>query len=104
MSQKTANQRIRQNPKFAQLVASRTRFAVLLSLVVLIPYYSFMMLTAFNPAFLAQPIAPGSVISIGWPIGIVLVVGSWLLTGLYVRRANGEFDQLNAEILKDSAK
>ena len=104
MSKDSIQARIRANPKFAEMVGKRTRFAIILSLVVLVPYYTFMMITAFNPAWLAQPISDGSVITIGWPIGVVLVVGSWLTTGIYIRRANGEFDTLNGQILKESAK
>ncbi len=104
MSQDNIQARIRSNPKFAEMVGKRTRFAIILSLVVLVPYYTFMMLTAFNPAFLAQPISEGNIITIGWPIGVILVVGSWLTTGIYIRRANGEFDTLNEQILKESAK
>lgn len=102
MSQSTIQTRIRQNPKFAEMVSKRTRLAVLLSLIVLVPYYTFMMITAFRPALLALPISEGSIISIGWPIGVILVVGSWLTTGVYIRRANGEFDRLNQEILEEA--
>ncbi|MDP2882222.1 MAG: DUF485 domain-containing protein [Azonexus sp.] len=104
MSKSSVQAKIRSNPKFAEMVGKRTRFAIILSLVVLVPYYTFMMLTAFNPAFLAQPIGEGSVITIGWPIGVILVVGSWLTTGIYIRRANGEFDSLNEQVLKESHK
>lgn len=96
--------RIQANPKFAELVGKRTRFAILLSLLVLVPYYSFMMIVAFNPALLAQPLGEGWVTSIGFPIGAALVIGSWLLTGVYIRRANGEFDALNEEILAEARK
>ena len=81
---------------------SRTRFALVLSLLVLVPYYSFMMIVAFNPGLLHRTLGEGVVATIAWPIGVALVVGSWLLTGVYIRRANGEFDQLNQEILKES--
>ncbi len=104
MSQPNIQARIRSNPKFAEMVGKRTRFAIILSLVVLVPYYSFMMITAFNPAWLAQPISEGNIITLGWPIGVVLVVGSWLTTGIYISRANGEFDALNEQILRESAK
>ncbi len=40
----------------------------------------------------------------GWPVGAVLIVGSWLLTGIYIRRANGEFDALNEQILREARK
>jgi len=104
MSQNSIHARIRSNPKFAEMVGKRTRFAIVLSLIVLVPYYTFMMITAFNPALLAQPISEGSIITLGWPIGVILVVGSWLTTGIYISRANGEFDTLNEQILKESHK
>lgn len=104
MHQSTIQTRIRQNPKFAEMVSKRTRLAILLSLIVLVPYYTFMMITAFNPALLAQPISDGSIITIGWPVGAILVIGAWLTTAVYIRRANGEFDQLNKEILDEASK
>jgi uncharacterized membrane protein (DUF485 family) len=104
MSQENIHAKIRSNPKFAEMVDKRTRFAIILSLVVLVPYYAFMMITAFNPALLAQPLAEGGVLTVGWPIAAVLVVGGWLLTGVYIRRANGEFDELNQQILQEARK
>jgi uncharacterized membrane protein (DUF485 family) len=100
----TVQARIRRNPKFAKLVSRRTRLAVLLSSVVLVPYYTFMMVTAFKPALLAQPISEGSIITIGWPIGALIIIGAWLTTAVYIRRANGEFDKLNQEILAEAAQ
>jgi len=103
MSQPSIQQRIRQHPKFAELVARRTRFALVLSLVVLVPYYSFMMVVAFNPAILHKTLGD-SVITIAWPLGALLVIGSWLLTGIYIRRANGEFDELTQDVLKEASR
>ncbi len=104
MSDTSIQSRIRQNPKFKELVSKRTRLAIVLSLIVLVPYYAFMMVTAFNPALLATPLGEGTVLTIGWPIAAILIVGSWLLTGLYISRANGEFDELNQQILKEASK
>ncbi|WP_150429623.1 DUF485 domain-containing protein [Dechloromonas sp. CZR5] len=104
MSQQNIQAKIRSNPKFAELVGKRTRFAIILSLVVLVPYYSFMMVTAFNPGLLAKPLAEGSVMTWGWPLAALMVVGGWLLTGVYISRANGEFDDLNQQILKEAQK
>jgi uncharacterized membrane protein (DUF485 family) len=103
MTSTTVQQRIRQNPKFADLVARRTRFALVLSLFVLVPYYSFMMIVAFNPSVLHQTLGDG-VTTIAWPLGALLVIGSWLLTGVYIRRANGEFDELTQDVLKETAQ
>ena len=93
-------ERIRNNPKFDQLVTTRSRFAWLLTAIVLGIYFTFIMIVAFNPKLLATPIFEGGVASIAWPIGVGMILLFWLMTGLYVRRANGEFDDIIAEIIK----
>ena len=104
MSNSNINAKIRSNPKFAELVGKRTRFAIILSLIVLVPYYSYMLLVSLQPQLFSAKISDGSVITIGWPIAALIVVGGWLLTGVYVSRANGEFDSLTNEVLKEARK
>ena len=93
-------ERIRRNPKFDELVSKRSRFAWLLTAVVLGLYSIFIMIVACNPTLLATPIREGGVASIAWPIGASLILLFWLMTGLYVRRANSEFDDINSEIIR----
>lgn len=95
-------ERVRNNPKFQEFVRRRSRFALLLSAAVLVSYYGFMMVVAFAPRLLNTPLGEGWTTSIGWPIGASLIVGSWLLTGWYIHRANGEFDALNVEIIREA--
>ena len=104
MSQPSIQAKIRSNPKFAEMVGKRTRFAILLSLVVLVPYYTFMYLVSMQPQIFGAKLSEGGVLTIGWVIAALFVVGGWLLTGVYISRANGEFDRLNAEILKEARK
>ena len=104
MSQNNIHAKIRANPKFAEMVGKRSRFAVLLSLIVLVPYYTFMLLTSLKPELFTATLSETSVITIGWPIAAVIVIVGWLLTGVYISRANGEFDSLNEQILKDARK
>ncbi len=95
-------ERIRSNPKFQQLVRTRGRFAWTLSAVVLAAFYGFVMVVAFQPALLARPVAEGSALTLGVAAGLLIFVSFWLLTALYVRRANSEFDALTAEIVKEA--
>ena len=104
MSKDSIQVKIRANPKFAELVGKRTRFAIILSLVVLVPYYSFMFLVSTQPQFFATKLAEGGIVTIGWPIAALIIIGGWLLTGVYVSRANGEFDRITAEVLKEANK
>lgn len=96
--------RIRANPKFDQLVKTRSRFAWTLAFIVLAVFYGFVMLVAFRPAVLARPVAEGSMLTIGVAIGLFIFVSFWLLTAAYVRRANGEFDALTADIIQEARK
>ena len=95
--------KILKNPKYQELQSKRNSFGVLLSILMLVVYYGYIALIAFNKPFLAQPLGAG-VTTIGVPIGMAVIVFTIVITGIYVRRANGEFDQLTKEILKDAAK
>lgn len=94
--------RIEKNPRFQELVTKRERFAWLLSLIMLALYVVFILLIAFQPHMLGTPVSAGSSITWGIPLGVGLIVVACLLTGIYVKRANGEFDQLNREILEEA--
>lgn len=90
---------IRSNPRFAELVARRTRFAVTLSAIVLVIFYGFVMMVAFAPEVVAARLFEGSNLTVGIALGLLQFVLFWVLTLVYVRRANGEFDDLNKEIV-----
>ena len=94
-------ERIARNPKYQQLKATRNRLGWTLTILMLIVYYGYIGLIAFDKAFLAQPIGDG-VTSIGIPMAFGVIVFTVLITGIYVYRANSEYDRLTAEILKDA--
>jgi uncharacterized membrane protein (DUF485 family) len=98
----SAYQRILLNPKFRELEVRRSRLAWLLSAIVLAAYYGLMIVVAFWPGALHTPLSEGGVVTIGVPIGAAVIVLSWLLTGLYVYRANTTFDELNQQILSEA--
>lgn len=93
--------RIRANPKFQELVRSRSRLAWTLTATVLGAYYLFMLVVAFAPQWLHAPLGEGRVLTVGIPVAAAVIVFSWLLTGWYVRSANTRFDALSKELLED---
>lgn len=92
--------RIQANPKYQKLKSTRNTFGWLLAILMLIVYYGYIALIAFNKAFLAQPLGAG-VTTIGIPIGMGVIVFTIVITGIYVRRANSEFDDLTKQILDE---
>ena len=95
--------KIQNNPKYLELRSKRNRLGVTLTILMLVVYYGYIALIAFDKSFLAQPIGAG-VTSLGIPIGMGVIIFTIAITGIYVRRANGEFDALTKEILKDASK
>lgn len=95
-------EKIQNNPHFQDLVRRRNRFAWSLSIFVLVVYYTYILVIAFKPEVFATPISSDSVISIGIPIGAGIIFMSWVLTGVYIRRANSDFDEITKKIQKES--
>lgn len=95
--------RIRANPKYAELKQKRGGFGWMLTLLMMVVYYGYIALIAFNKEFLAKPIGEG-VTTIGIPIGMGIIIFTIIITGIYVRRANDEFDRLTREILQEVSK
>ncbi len=96
-------QKISNNPKYLELKAKRNRFGWTLAIIMLIVYYGYIALIAFNKEFLAQPIGSG-VTTLGIPLGMGVIVFTIIITVIYVRRANTEYDAITADILKDASK
>ena len=95
--------RIEANPKYQALKRKRGGFGWLLTPLMLLAYYGFIGLIAFDKEFLAKPLGAG-VTTLGIPIAFGVIVFTIAITGLYVRRANGEYDRLTAEILEDATR
>jgi uncharacterized membrane protein (DUF485 family) len=90
-------EKIRNNPKFHELVTKRSKFAWSLAITILSVYYTFILVIAFIPETLGASIG-GGVLSVGIPIGIFIILLCFVLTGIYTNRANNEFDKLTEEL------
>ncbi|GLI21247.1 uncharacterized membrane protein (DUF485 family) [Xanthobacter flavus] len=95
--------RIAADPNYKALKARRSSFGWILTLAMLIVYYGFILLIAFRKDVLAARIGDG-VMTWGIPIGFGVIVFTILITALYVRRANGEFDALSEKIKQEALK
>jgi uncharacterized membrane protein (DUF485 family) len=93
-------QRIEDSARFRELVEKRQRFATILSIIMLAVYISFILLIAFAPGWLGTPLR-GNQRHRGIPIGVGVILISFILTGIYIWRANGEFDRLNNAVLHE---
>ena len=94
------NLRLLQDPDFKDLVSRKNRISIILTVVTLLIYGGFIGLVAFKPkAFGAQV---GGGITFGIVLGIGVIIACWVLTGIYVRWANQNYDAMVAR-LKEKA-
>lgn len=103
MSQDMA-ERIRGNPKFRHLVRTRNIYAITMTLLVMVVYFGYILLVAFDKSLLAQKIGTGMATSIGIPLGLGVILFTIAITAVYVHLANTRFDALAAEVLREANK
>ena len=96
-------QRIAEQPKYKELRSKRTRFGWTLTVLMLIVYYGFVLLVAFDKPLLSQRLGSG-VMTLGMPVGFGVILFTVAITAYYVRRANAEFDTLTETIAKAALK
>ena len=95
--------RIVKDPRYQQLKSRRSRFGWLLAVAMLVVYYGFILLVAFNKPLLATRLGEG-VTTVGMPLGLGVIVFTIVITGIYVRRANSEYDDLTEQITRGVLK
>ncbi len=89
--------RVASHPKYQELKRKRSSFGWWLTLSMLAVYYGFILLVAFAKPFLGTRIGAG-VTTVGMPVGLAVIVFTIVITVIYVRRANREFDALTDEV------
>jgi uncharacterized membrane protein (DUF485 family) len=88
------------SPRFQELVRERTRFAWTLSIAMLVIYFGFILLVAFAKPLLATKVG-GGVTSLGIILGLGVILSAFVLTGIYVQRANSRFDELTRHLTRE---
>lgn len=95
-------QRVKSDPNYHKLVRTRSRYGWTLAIAVLVVYYGFTLLNAFDKPFMASKIGDGTM-SWGIPLGLFVILFTVAVTAIYVRRANREFDALTDAIHRNAA-
>jgi len=88
------------NPKFKEMVQRKSKLSWTLTLIMLFVYVGFMLLVGYNKEFLASSFG-GGVTTWGIPLGLGIIVLSFILCGVYSYIANNKLDQLSEEALKE---
>ena len=92
--------RVNASPTYQKLVKTRSSYGWVLTALMMIVYYGFTLLVAFGKGFMSQRIGD-SVMTYALPIGLFVLLFTIVITGIYVRRANTEFDDLTEALRKE---
>jgi uncharacterized membrane protein (DUF485 family) len=98
----TLAEKIKASSAYRELVSKRSRLGWTLTALVLVVYYGYVLLIAFDKDFLAAKMGAG-VMTWGMPIGLFVIVFTVAITGLYVRHANRTYDELTDKIKREAA-
>lgn len=89
-------EKILNSQEFKSIVSSKNSISFILTVLELIIYFGFILLLAYGKGFLSQKIY--GPITVGIPIGIGVILFSWILTGIYVAWANKSYDRKVSEL------
>jgi uncharacterized membrane protein (DUF485 family) len=100
----STTERIRANPKFLEMVSTRNNYSIVMTIMMMVVYFGYILLIAFNKPFLATKLSAGAVTSVGIPMGLGVLVFTIIITAIYVRKANTEFDALKDAVIEEANK
>jgi uncharacterized membrane protein (DUF485 family) len=96
--------RIRRNRRFTELVDKRNRFTARLLTLVLTLFFGFIGVVSFQPKIIGQRLSQTSALTVGVVAEFSLFIIFLAVAGLYVHRANGEFDSITQDLIKEEGK
>jgi uncharacterized membrane protein (DUF485 family) len=89
--------RIKGDPNYQVLVKERSGFGWTLAILMLVLYYGYIAVVAFDPDVFGVKVS--GMVTVGLIVGVALIAVSILLTGVYVIRANSRYDTLTRAIV-----
>ena len=84
---------IEASPEFRELVASKRRFIFPAGIFSLAYFLTYLMLAAFATDLMASRVGG---VSVAWLLAVSAVLVTWVVTWLYLRKSDREWDPLQA--------
>ena len=94
-------QKVLNNPKFQAMARQKSILGWTFSAIMFSVYAAFILVIGTNPHLFATKVSPDGVTTWGIYIGIFVIVFSIVITGIYVFIANGKFEQMTQEVVRE---
>lgn len=92
------------HPKFINMAKRKSRLCWIFSALMSLVYFTFIALIGLNPEVFATPVSEGAYTTWGIYVGLFVIVFAFLITGVYVHKANGEYDRMTQSVIDDIKK
>jgi uncharacterized membrane protein (DUF485 family) len=91
-------ERAAHSPEFEELEHRRRSWVVPATIFFMVWYFGFIVLAGYASDFMGESIYEG--FTVGYLIALSQFVMVWVLAGLYLRKANRDFDPLAREVIR----
>lgn len=99
MNQET-HHKLLQEPLFKELAKKKGIWSTISTVATFVAYFAFIGAIAWAPDFMGSPMIEGAYATIGLTMGLAVIIFAIALTGIYVWKANGEFEVLTQKIVR----
>ncbi|BFN01031.1 DUF485 domain-containing protein [Moraxella sp. K23] len=94
-------QRIMSHPEFQSMAKRKTSLGLIFTIITLVFWFGYLLLVGFYPSMFAKPVFAGSMTPVGFYIVVAFIIFVPLITWIYVKKANGEFDTMTRKVIDD---
>ncbi len=98
---KSSLKRVLAHPDFKKMEREKKRLSWFFSFLIFTIYVAYILYIGIDPSFFGRPLFAGSVISIGIYAGVFIILFSIVLTGIYVRKLNRQFDEVTKRVIHE---
>lgn len=92
--------RIEADPEFIRLTRQRSRLGLAVTAVIVVVYFGYILLLAYAPGLMRSHVSDS--ITLGFPLGLGVLLITFLLVALHVGRSASVFDPACARIVDRS--
>lgn len=104
MEQQDVVKKVLQNPDFQKMAKQKSRLGWSFSIVMFVFYVIYILYIGISPETFAQPVSDGATTTIGIYAGLFIIVFAVAITGIYVRKANGKYEEATRKVVKEVMK
>ena len=93
---------VERSPEFRELIARRRRFVLPATIFFLAWYLGFILLAGYAEDFMGERIYQG--FTVGYALALTQFLMVWVLTWMYLRKADRDFDPLQETAVRRAAE